>query len=228
MAQPEFATADDILLTLVGEDEESAALALRYVHDAYGEQVMRHLNQKAPWLSAEDKADVLQDMYRRIWEKGRNGTLSINFGIEPLLMTMAYNAAVDVLRGRDCQRKHLESPEYRSLCEQATLGTSVGERLRRSEIAKRAEDKLAAFKTWLHSLPRKQMEVAYVLADCAQAIMDETKEFPQRIGPTVVYEEMLQRGMQPSSAMAVKRAMQEIRDKFDAYLDANDTLRPLR
>ena len=189
---------------------------------------MRHLNRKAPWLSAEDKADVLQDMYKRIWEKGRNGTLNINAGLEPLLMTMVYNAAVDLLRGRDRHRKHLNSEDYRVLCEQATLGTATGEQLRRLETTKRAEDKLAAFKTWLQSLPRKQMEVAYVLADCAQAIMDETREFPQRIGPTVVYEEMLRRGMQPSSAMAVKRAMQEIRDKFGEYLNANDTLRSLR
>jgi len=58
--------------------------------------------------------------------------------------------------------------------------------------------------------------------------MNETQSFPSRIGPTIIYEKMLRRGTQPSSVMAVKRALQEIRDKFEQYLVDNDTLRSLR
>ena len=227
MVQAVFTSSDEVLLALVGSNQE-AEDAIRHVHYAYSEQVMRHLNKKAPWLSAEDKADVLQNIYKRLWEKGRDGTLNINVGIIPLLMTMAYNSAVDILRGRDCEKKHLKSDDYRVLCEEATHGNRIGEQLRRLETMKRAQEMLAAFKAWVHSLPRKQVEVAYVLADCAQEIMDETRSFPSTIGPTIIYEEMLRRGMQPASVMAVKRALQEIRDKFHRYLADNNTLSSLR
>lgn len=227
MTQVIYTSSDDVLLALVGSDQDAEA-AISHVHHVYGESLTRHLNRRAPWLSVEDKADVLQDVYVRLWKKGRDGTLNIDVGLAPLLMTMAFNFAVDVLRGRNREKEHLSSDAYRHLCEDAIHGTSIGEQLRHLESLKKATAMFAAFKTWLQSLPRKQMEVAYVLADCAQAIMDETKAFPSRIGSTVVYEEMLQRGLQPTSAMAVKRALQEIRDKFAEYLKANDSLRTLR
>lgn len=227
MESATFTSLDDVLLALVGSESE-AKNAIRHIHLTYGERLTRHLNKKFDSLSTEDKEDLLQDVYVRLWKKGRNGTLNIDVGLMPLLMTMANNFAVDAIRRRDSKQRLLDSDVYRTLCEAATHGTMIGEQFRRLSVLKKAESKLVTFKDWLHTLPPKQKEVAYVLADCGQDIMDEQREFSGRIGPMVIYEEMLQRGMQPGSVMSVKRALQEIRDKFEKHLNTNDTLRSLR
>ena len=222
-----FSTSEDVLLALVGTDQE-ADDAIRHIRSELGDQILRHLNRKAGWLSLQDKEDVIQDIYTTLWRKGRDQTLNIDVRLEALLMTMAYNAAVDMLRRRQTQTRHLDSNTYKVLCEEAIAGTTVSAKSRSKERVTRAAGVLSAFRDWIHSLPEKQLEVAYVMADCYGEMMAETKEFPARLGPTVIYDEMLHRGMKPSSKMAFKRAMQEIRDKFEGYLDADVELRTLR
>ena len=213
---PGFESQDDLLLALSGSAED-ANRAIIFIHREYGGKLLGTLRRKT-YLTDADRDDIIQEVYARLRRKALENTLNIDMPVEALIITMAKNAAVDLVRKRDTERRLLNSDEYAVLNDEIRQSRTIAARQCAQEKADMAADLLNAFDNWLDGLPRKEMVVAQAWADCQREAMQGKRKFPKQIGPSIVCRAMLAKGLDPGSVMAVKGAMQRVFDKFRAYL----------
>ncbi len=202
---------DEELILMLCMPGDEADEALRQIHKKYGGNLFGYL--KGWGALPEDCHDLIHAVYFRIWSKAQNDNLNIDSNLKGLLVKIAHDTWVDFVRKRSRENERISSDNYIIMCEEAARESKSG-----LKAMDRAEFVLNEFLGWLHTLPTKQQQIAYVWADCHSDAMDRKQSFAKRIGPKVVYNEMLKRGIDPGSVGAVKGAMQQFIEKFRSHI----------
>lgn len=206
---------DEVLILMLCMSEKEANEAMGMIHIKYGENILGCLRKYG--VFPDDREDLMQEVYCRIWKKAQSDTLQINRSLKPLLIKITHDVWVDFVRKRMSEQERISSDRYRLMCEESIHAKEVSVKTR-----KNAESQYHKFRDWLHTLPPRQQQIAYVWIDCHREAMEHGKAFAKRIGPRVVYDEMLKRELDPGSVGAVKGAMQQFREKFRTYIADQD------
>lgn len=212
MKSEDIQTDDEILVLMLCMSEEEARDSMNAIHKKYAACILGTLKDYGAY--SEDRFDLMQEVYLRIWKKARANTLTITKSLKPLLIRITHDAWVDFVRKSSSDSDRIHSDRYKLLCEEIIEEAHMSPIKRKRAIACR--DK---FRTWMDSLPKKQQQVAYAWIDCHCEAMESGESFARRIGPKPVYHAMLKKGIDPGSVGAVKGAMQQFKEKFRAYID---------
>lgn len=197
---------EDIRLWLV-DSEAEAERAIRWIHDNYGRRVLSFLKMNfGSKISLDDKMTALQEAYMAIWDRARTGNLNIDKPVLPLLLKIAQRKAIDRFRSETRKKRTIPEEQQHEELQQAICGTKIGSEFKALETRDLAKAVERDFSEWLASgdLKGRQFEVAYTMA----------AGFPDILDPADIHEVLLDKGNDPPTYAAVKRAREIVLQKF--------------
>ena len=156
----------EIQIGLLGDEEERQEAATK-LFNRYKKRLMIFLENKQPYLPAEDAATAVHEAIIEIYQMGETRPKDLEKPIRPLLFTIAARRAVDLFRKQSRRVK----PDDR-------ITEDIGEALRETETGSAWSDFCSQrinkerlfevkqeFNEFVGTLPKKQRLVAGVIAD---------------------------------------------------------------
>lgn len=197
----------EIQIGLLGDESERREATTKLYH-RYKERLMIFLENKYPFLPAEDAASAVHDAFIEIFRMSETRPKDLEKPIRPLLFTIADRRTVDLLR-KQSRRVKSDNRITEDIGE-ALQGTETGNAWRDFCAQRENRELLSAvkqeFREFVGTLPKKQRLVAGV-------IMDDFLLSDQEIG-----EELRLRWSMVVPVVEIKGAKQALMKKFRELL----------
>lgn len=156
----------EIQIGLLGGDQERRESVTK-LFNRYKKRLMIFLENKRPYLPAEDAATAIHDAVIEIYHMADTRPKDLEKPLRPLLFTITDRRAVDILRKRS--RRIKSDDQITENIGGAIAGTETGAVWRDFCSQRESKELLAEvnreFRSFIISLPRKQRLVAGVIAD---------------------------------------------------------------
>jgi DNA-directed RNA polymerase specialized sigma24 family protein len=167
----------EIQIGLLGDEEERQDAATK-LFNRYKERLMIFLENKRPYLSADDAATAVNDAIIEIFRMGETRPKDLEDPLRPLLFTIADRRAVDLWRKRSRRIKSDDqlTEDIGDALKESEIGNAWSDYCRQSEYRERLSEIKQEFNEFIVTLPKKQRLVAGVIADDFQLSDQEISE----------------------------------------------------
>jgi RNA polymerase sigma factor (sigma-70 family) len=167
----------EIQIGLLGDEEERQEAATK-LFNRYKERLMIFLENKRPYLPADDAATAVNEAIIEIFRMGETRPKDLESPLRPLLFTIADRRAIDLLRKQSRRIKSDDqiTEDIGDALRDTDTGNAWSDFCRESENKERLSDIKQEFNEFIVTLPKKQRLVAGVIADDFQLNDHEISE----------------------------------------------------
>ncbi len=201
----DFAQVSAQISLLLQSDGQGVRRALALADEHFRRPVAAVVRKRFPELPPDDLADVYREAFLELCQSALNGQVDTRRSVFPLLCTIALRRATDRARRAAVEQRAVS--EVLGPVARALQGTGVGWRWQALDAADRREV-MQLIRAAVARLPHRQQEVmaAYVRGYPDTECMEALRRAVSRVAGGEV------------SLAAVKRALQEARQKVSAFL----------
>lgn len=201
---------EEISILLIGKEEEQNR-AIELIHKHLRGAIAYEIRKSALSLSSEELAEAYSDVLTNIIEAAREGRYDPDSSFLPFLFTIARRRAIDKLRKKTTIKKN--ESELLDEIAYALKDSKVGEAwelVAQKNDGRRLMDVIS--KSIMRMPPRRRQ--------VAQVMLDQYK-YPEVPSIEEIREKIYEATREPITAVAVKRARQEVRKEIrDVLIDA--------
>ncbi|MAS95882.1 MAG: hypothetical protein CMO55_21975 [Verrucomicrobiales bacterium] len=202
----------EILFTICAGTYEEAEEAFTWLYHNSWEEIWGVLNARATLcgLSIEDKKSVVIHAFQEFWKKARNGNIKdTDKDPRALLHSIAFNRAIDLIRRNTSKKRHLPKEEWDGYVKEVIRESSFAVQWRSLERKALADDLIEDFRTWMMEQDGVRRRTAFAMAEF----------FPDIANPKEIHEMLIDSVDPPPTYESVKKARQDVLNKFRASID---------